>query len=322
MISLPPRIASLLPSASEIVAALGFRDCLVGRSHECDYPEGIDHLPILTSAKVNSKATSADIDKNVKSLVENALSVYEVNAAGLRAAAPNLIVTQTQCDVCAVSQKEVECAIDDWTDGSVRIVSLVATDLEGLWADIRQVGRALDASPAAEDLIEGLIARCEEIESTAVDLPNKPRVATLEWIDPLMTGGNWMPTLVTMAGGVNLFGAAGAHSPWLGWEELIAADPDVIMVMPCGFDIPRATEDVSLLAARVEWADLSAVKNGQVYIADGNQYFNRPGPRLVESLEILAEIFHPDQFAFGHEGLGWVRLPGERPAVRPARIML
>jgi len=320
----PFRIASLLPSATEIVAALGFKDCLVGKSHECDFPEGLEHLPVLTSSKVNSDAASADIDQGVKSLVEDALSVYEVDIAGLKAAAPNLIVTQTQCDVCAVSEKDVACAIEDWTDGSARIVSLAATDLDGLWSDIRAVARALEADRAAETLINGLIARTTAIENAAVDLPIKPRVATLEWIEPLMTGGNWMPTLVSMAGGENLFGTSGAHSPWLDWEQLVDADPEVIMVIPCGFDIPRAIEDVTLLSARAGWAELSAVKTGQVYVADGNQYFNRPGPRLVESLEILAEILHPDSFDFGHQGPGWVRLGEnpERPAVRPSRMML
>ncbi len=323
MTDVPPlRIASLLPSATEIVAALGFADCLVGRSHECDFPQGIKNLPVLTHSKVRTDATSAEIDRGIKDLVEEALSVYEVDAAGLKAAAPDFIVTQTQCEVCAVSEEDVACAIAEWTDSHARIVSLTATDLDGVWEDIRSVARALNADVAADALINQLVARCAGIEDIATTLPAKPRVVTLEWIDPLMTGGNWMPTLVTMAGGENLFGTAGTHSPWLDWEQLLDADPDVILVMPCGYNIPRALEDMTLLSDLAGWTDLSAVRLGQVFITDGNQYFNRPGPRLVESLEILAEIFHPNQFLFGHERSGWVRLPGYRPAVRPTGIML
>jgi iron complex transport system substrate-binding protein len=309
----PIQIASLLPSASEIVAALGFRDCLVGRSHECDFPSGIDHLPVLTRSKVPSSGTSADIDRGIKNLVEDALSVYEVDAAGLKTAAPNLIVTQTQCDVCAVSENDVACAIESWTDSSARIVSLAATDLNGLWADIRAVARALDADTAAETLIEQLMARCTEIERVAAALPTRPRVATVEWVDPLMSGGNWVPTLVRMAGGDNLFGASGVHSPWLDWEDLCAADPDVIVIIPCGYDIPRAIEDTNLLRTRPGWDDLQAVRTDNVFVADGNQYFNRPGPRLVESLEIMAEILHPETFSFGHQGAGWVKLAPSEP---------
>lgn len=303
-----PRIVSLIPSATEIVCALGFRDHLVGRSHECDYPEGLDALPVLTRPKVDPNGASAEIDGQVRSLVENALSVYDVDAPGLKAAAPDVIVTQTQCEVCAVSQKDVEAATADWTGDAARIVSMAAADLEGVWADIRRVAAALGADDRAEDVVAALTARCAAIEAAAAALTPRPRVATIEWIDPLMSAGNWIPALVKMAGGDNLFGADGAHSPWLEWRDLVRADPDVVVVMPCGYDIPRATGELATLAAQPGWSDLSAVKSANVFITDGNQYFNRPGPRLVDSLEILAEILHPEKFSFGHEGTGWVKL--------------
>lgn len=302
-----PRIVSLIPSATEIVCALGFRDHLAGRSHECDYPGGLSALPVLTHPKVNPNAPSAQIDRDVRNLVENALSVYEVNAPGLKQVSPDVIVTQTQCEVCAVSQKDVEGALADWTDAAARIVSLEATDLDGLWSDIRRVAAALDAGDKAEQIISALTGRCTAIAATASTLRPKPRVAMIEWIDPLMAAGNWIPTLVDMAGGDNLFGESGAHSPWLDWDVLRDADPDIMVVIPCGYDIARARQDLDLLVAKPDWKNLAAVKTGQVFIADGNQYFNRPGPRLVESLEILAEILHPDTFLFGHEGTGWVK---------------
>ncbi len=302
-----PRIVSLIPSATEIVCALGFRNHLAGRSHECDYPGGLSALPVLTRPKMNPDAPSAQIDRDVRDLVENALSVYEVDAPGLKQISPDVIVTQTQCEVCAVSRKDVEGALADWTDAAARIVSLEATDLDGLWSDIRRVAAALDAGDKAEEIITALTGRCSAIAATASTLRPKPRVAMVEWIDPLMAAGNWIPTLVGMAGGDNLFGASGAHSPWLDWEVLRDADPDVMIVIPCGYDIARARQDLDLLAAKPDWKNLAAVKSGQVFVADGNQYFNRPGPRLVESLEILSEILHPKTFSFGHEGTGWVK---------------
>ena len=148
------------------------------------------------------------------------------------------------------------------------------------------------------------------IEEKARSLATRPRVACIEWIDPLMAGGNWMPELIEMASGENLFGEAGKHSPWMTWEALAAADPDVIFLQPCGFDIPRTLEEMPLLEGHEGWGNLKSVREGGVVIADGNQYFNRPGPRLADSLEILAEVLHPQTFAFGHEGTGWVRFSG------------
>ncbi|HYL60412.1 MAG TPA: cobalamin-binding protein [Candidatus Acidoferrales bacterium] len=303
-----PRIVSLLPSATEIVCALGFEDQLVGRSHECDFPAGVVRVPQLTEAKFNPEGSSAEIDARVKTIVADALSVYRVDAARLRELRPDVIVTQSQCEVCAVSQRDVEAAVADWLGTRPRIVSLAPYALEDIFTDIQRVADDLGASQRGVELTAAMRARIASIENLARGAKRRPTVATVEWIDPLMAAGNWMPTLVELAGGVNLFGRAGEHSPWMKFEELAASDPDLILISPCGFSMNRAADDLPALTRRVEWPRLKAVRASQVFMADGNQYFNRPGPRIVESTEILAEILHPEIFRFGHEGAGWRRL--------------
>lgn len=302
------RIVSLIPSATEIVCALGLGDSLVARSHECDYPSWVTRLPALTEPKLSLAGSSHEIDERVKSVAETVLSVYRVDTERLRELRPDAIVTQTQCEVCAVSLPEVERAIRAWL-GSARplLISLDATTLEGVMADVRRAGGVLDATSAAEDLVTNLKRRLSEIGARAALAAVRPTVATIEWIDPLMAGGNWMPELVTIAGGMNLFGEAGSHSPRIKFEDLLAADPEVIIVAPCGFDISRTVSELASLTRRPGFESLQAARNGRVYVADGNQYFNRPGPRLVESAEILAEILHPETFRFGFEGGGWIR---------------
>jgi iron complex transport system substrate-binding protein len=303
-----PRIVTLLPSATEIVCALGFEDQLVGRSHECDFPRAVVRVPALTEAKFNAEGTSAEIDQRVKKIVADALSVYRVDAARLRELKPDLIVTQSQCEVCAVSEREVEAAVAEWLGARPRIVSLAPYGLDDIFSDMQRVADALDARARGIELVERLRARLAKIAERARGASKRPGVATIEWIDPLMAAGNWMPTLIEMAGGVNLFGVAGEHSPWMKFDELAASDPDVILIAPCGFSIERAAQDLPVLTNRADWGRLKAVRGGQVFVADGNQYFNRPGPRIAESLEILAEIMHPELFDFGHEGAGWRRL--------------
>ncbi|HEV8482494.1 MAG TPA: cobalamin-binding protein [Blastocatellia bacterium] len=308
------RIVSLIASATEIVCALGFEKDLVGRSHECDYPPSVKLLPVCTSPKFNVEGTSYEIDQRVKSILQDALSVYRVDATLLDALQPTHIITQSQCEVCAVSLKDVEQAVCELTGSNPAIVSLEPNALLDVWADIKRVGKALDASDRAEELVSRLEGGMSEIARTAGSIGIHPTVACIEWIDPLMAGGNWMPELIEMAGGINLFGEAGKHSPWMTWEELESSDPDVIIVTPCGFDIDRSMEEMHLLASKPGWLNLKAVRAGRVIVADGNQYFNRPGPRLFESLEILAEVFHPDTFDSRHEDRGWVRYSATKPA--------
>ncbi len=304
-----PRIVSLLPSATEIVCALGFESDLVGRSHECDFPASVTRLPALTEAKFNPEGTSAEIDQRVKQIVRDALSVYRVDAPKLRELRPDVIVTQSQCEVCAVSQSDVEAAVADWLGTRPRIVSLAPYALDDVFIDMQRTADALGAPENGKKLVKGLRARLASIADKARgQTVRRPTVATVEWIDPLMAAGNWMPTLVEMAGGINLFGKAGEHSPWMEFAELAAKDPEVILISPCGFNMNRAAEDLPVLTGRPEWPKLRAVRERRVFMADGNQYFNRPGPRIAESLEILAEILHPKLFSFGHEGSGWRRL--------------
>lgn len=302
------RIVSLLPSATEIVCALGFEDQLVGRSHECDFPHSVTHLPALTSPKFNPEGTSAEIDQRVKTILSEALAVYRVDADLLRDLKPDVIVTQSQCDVCAVSMREVEDAVAQWTGAQPQVVSLAPYALEDVFADMERVGTALGTADNARKVVGRLKARMRKIEERAQYVESRPRVACIEWIDPLMAAGNWMPELIGMAGGINLFGKAGEHSPWMQFEEIVAADPDVILVAPCGFNMDRAAADLPAITARPEWNGLKAVEDRRVFLGEGNQYFNRPGPRIVESLEILGELVHPELFTFGHEGSGWRRL--------------
>jgi iron complex transport system substrate-binding protein len=299
------RIVSLIASSTEIVCALGYGERLVGRSHECDYPEWVRRLPVCTAPKFAVDGTSYEIDQRVKAILAEGLSVYRVDAELLRELRPDLIVTQAQCEVCAVSLRDVEQAVCEWIDSRPRIVSLVPNVLADVWRDIRAVAAALGAVERGEKLVGELCRRIDAIVERACALATRPSVAVVEWIDPLMAAGNWVPELVAMAGGANLFGQAGEHSPWMSLVELTARDPNWILVIPCGFDIPRTRSEMAALGARPEWCKLRAVRDGRVALADGNQFFNRPGPRLVESLEILAEILHPEAFDFGHKGRGW-----------------
>jgi iron complex transport system substrate-binding protein len=304
------RAATLIASATEIVCALGCREQLVGRSHECDFPPDVRDLPALTEPKFPTDGTSYDVDQRVKAIVQEGASVYRVFADKLAELDVDLIVTQDQCEVCAASLSDVEAALCDWTGRPMRIVSLKPDALADIWGDIRKVAGALGIQEQGERLVSDLRGRMRQVSERATQQPQRPRVACIEWVDPLMAAGNWMPELVEMAGGENLFGAAGEHAPWITWEELAQADPDVIVVLPCGYDIARSLQDMPILEAKPGWRDLRAVREGRVAVADGNQYFNRPGPRVAEGLEIMAEILHPDAFDFGHAGRGWVRHQG------------
>jgi iron complex transport system substrate-binding protein len=303
-----PRIVSLIASATEIVCALGFEDQIVGRSHECDYPESVNRLPICTQPKFDPDGTSYEIDQRVKAIVQEGLSVYRVDGEKLRELEPDVIVTQSHCEVCAVSLRDVERAVCAWLRTCPQLVSLAPNALADVWTSIEQVALALKVPERGVEVIRLLQGRMGAIADRARGISNRPTVACIEWIDPLMAAGNWMPELIEMAGGLNLFGVAGAHSPWMTWPQLCAADPDILLFLPCGFDIARTRRDLPMLMSKPEWPRLRAVRTGRVFVADGNQYFNRPGPRLVESLEILAELQHPEMFALGHEGTGWQRV--------------
>ena len=299
-----PRIVSLLPSCTEIVCELGLRDQLVGRSHECDFPPAVRGLPPCTQPKLNVQASSLQIDREVNALLRDALSIYQIDTAKLKQLRPDFILTQSQCKVCAVSLSEVEKAVSGWGGFQPRVLSLAPNTLADVWNDILKVAGALGVAERGAEVVARLKDRVERIAARTRHLPQRPSVACIEWLDPLMAAGNWVPELVELAGGRNLFGEAGKHSPWLEWASVRERDPEIMVVMPCGFDIERTRREMSSLTARPGWKSLRAARNGSVHLADGNRFFNRPGPRLVESLEILAAIIHPAVFPSRHVGVG------------------
>ncbi len=299
-------IVSLIASATEIISALNAEKSQVGRSHGCDFPREILSLPVLTRATFPLDGTSIEIDSHVKGKLTDGLSVYEIDKKLLAELAPDVILTQDQCDVCAASLRDVEEAVCEWIGKRAEIVSLKPEALQDVYDDIRRVSVALEVTERGDAVVAEMQARMGAIETIAVKSGKKPRVACIEWIEPLMAAGNWMPELVEMAGGENLFGEAGKHSPWMTREALIEANPDVILVLPCGFGIERSMSEFALLEELDGWRDLKAVIDQRVYVIDGDQYCNRPGPRLADSLEIIAEILHPDMFKFGHKNTAWV----------------
>jgi iron complex transport system substrate-binding protein len=302
-----PRIVSLLPSATEIVAALGLGPYLVGRSHECDFPESVATLPSCSRANVNTGAGSAAIDAEVKSLLEKGLSLYDIDLDKLKELKPTHILTQAQCEVCAVTVGEVEQAAQNLLPSQPKVISLSPKRFADLWTDMAQVGEAFGVMDEAKPIIKQFKMRCVEVIEKACLVKSRPRVACIEWLEPLMAAGNWVPEMIELAGGVPLFGEAGKHSPWINWSVVQEHDPEIILVMPCGFDLERTRAEVNSLIKQPKWNDLQAVKNGKVFMIDGNSYFNRPGPRLVDSLEILAELLHPELIDAKYEGQGWER---------------
>ena len=302
-----PRIVSLIASATEILCELGFQRQIVGRSHECDFPESVSKLAICTNPKFDTTVSSREIDNQVKDVLKNSLAVYSVEEETIKQLNPTHIITQAQCDVCAVSLKDVELMVQDWTGINTKLVSLKPDSLENIWDDIALIAKSLDAEEQGNRTIQKLKTKMSDINDRSALLSSKPKIACIEWIDPLMAAGNWVPELVQMAGGINLLGEAGKHSPWMNIQELVQSDPEKIIIMPCGFDIPRIKKEMNPLLESKDFMELKAVKNNEVYITDGNQYFNRPGPRIVDSLKIFAEIFHPSHFNFKFEGSGWLK---------------
>ncbi len=290
-----PRIVSLLPSATEILAVLGLQSYLVGRSHECDFPPGVETLPVCTAPKFDPHGDSLTIHQRVEDLLVGALSVYRLETETLQNLRPTHILTQAQCEVCAVSLGDVEAAIRDWGTPSPQVISLQPTVLAEVWADLGRVGAVFGRDP--QDVVARLRQQVENLPSPHP----QPTVACIEWIAPLMAAGNWVPELVRLAGGIPVFGVDGKHSPWLSWEELVAADPEVVVLMPCGFDLERTQTEAQTALADPRWQTLKAVQMGRVYATDGNAYFNRPGPRLADSVRILWEIFRQE----ASQGPGW-----------------
>jgi len=300
------RVVSLLPSATEMVCALGCGAQLVGRSHECDFPQEVTRLPVCSESKLQPDATSREIDEQIQDMLGASLSIYQVNSLLIQELRPDLILTQSQCDVCAASEADVAKALGNWPGTPPQIISLTPHRLEDVWADMGRVAAALGVTENGREVVLALKNRCVDVIAKACVL-KRPRVACLEWLDPLMGAGNWVPELVDLAGGRNLFGEPGKHTGRLEWEQLCSANPDFIIALPCGYNLAQTRAELGSLSNLSGWAKLKAVRQGRVFFCDGSAFFNRSGPRLVESLEILAEILHPKTFRFGHEGLGWER---------------
>ncbi len=302
------RIVSLLPSATEIVCALGAGEDLVGRSHECDYPPAAQHLPVLTSPRFPPAAASGEIDRQVHELAlaakaEDALGVYAIDMRLLQELAPTHIVTQTQCEVCAVSLRDVERAVEQLTGFDTKLIPLAPNSLNDIYDDIERTADALGIAERGTALVSDLQRRIEQVPATS----NSPRVAVVEWADPLMTAGHWTMELIVRAGGVPVIGEPAGPSLHFEMSDLAEADPDVIIIAPCGYDLERTREDAKLLHEREDWRQLRAVRDDRIALIDGNQYVNRPGPKVVETLEIIAEIINPDVDEHRHEGIGWER---------------
>lgn len=299
------RIVSLIPSATEIIAKLGLSDAIVGRSHECDYPREVANLPVCTQARLNGHANGSSIHNEVNDILQSALSIYKIKVDVLEKLHPTHIITKDQCDVSSVSLLEVEKAVAQLTHSSPQIISLQPNTLQDIWGDIERVSHTFGVDSV--EILENLEARVRICKRRlqGLSLAEMPKVACIEWTEPLMAAANWVPELINLAGGQPLFSLMGKPATHVKWETLVASNPDVIIFMPCGFDLQRTQQQADILTQRPEWKKLHAVQSGRVFITDGNAYFNRPGPRLVDSLEILAEILHPDIFDYGYKGTGW-----------------
>ena len=303
------RIVSLIASATETVAALGQQSELVARSHECDYPADVLDLPAVTRPRIDVSGTSGEIDSAVRDCVAGGLSVYDVDETMIDELEPTLIITQSQCEVCAVNLRQVQSAVVRLARCRPRIVSLAPMRLRDVWSDIQRVADALGITEVGGQVVSAIQSRMQRLRETARRrIDRAPRVLCIEWLNPVMIAANWVPELVELAGGEAVMAHAGEHSSTVEWEEILEADPDMIAIMPCGFDIPRTLREMSLLTARRGWDELSAVRNGMVFVADGNQYFNRPGPRVADSAEILLELLDTEGERSEQYSLAWNRL--------------
>lgn len=292
------RVASLLPSATEIVCALGLDDRLVGVSHSCDFPESVQGLPVMTSTHVPYTKSSEVIDTYVRDHLTGHEALYDLDLEKLSAAKPDFIVSQTLCDVCAVSTGDVLAALRE-LPSKPELIDLEPHTLNDVFDDIERVGSALGVPLKARQLVSDLRERCRAIVDKTKKIPPdaRPRVAFLEWLLPPFNGGHWNPELVEMAGGIDLLGSPGEPSATQDWAHIVEQQPDVVFIACCGLSVERAREDLLRVSHTEAWQTLPAVRNGRVLMADGSAYFSCPGPRLVEGLEQMAAMLHPGIFS-------------------------
>lgn len=283
-------VVSLLPSATEILCTLGLQKHLVGISHECDYPAEVKGLPALTRAKIDPGKRSASIDAEVRALLKEGGSLYAIDTDLLQALKPDIIFTQDQCEVCAVSLDEVTEAVSGLRDKKVTICSLKPNTLDDIWEDIRKVAKAMDVEERGEKTIQAIRHRIDPLRTC---FSKRPRVACLEWLEPPMIAGGWIPEVVQIAGGEPVIVTDASKFETVSWKSLRAVDPDFVVLMPCGFSIDRTGRELTHI--QQELRSIRAVQQGRCYIVDGNGYFNRPGPRIADSCEILAALIHPEK---------------------------
>ena len=306
---LPPTICSLLPSATEIVFALGLGDRLAAVTHECDFPPEAARLPVITRSTLNDHESrrSHDIHTHISTALHGGSSIYRLDQPLLERLAPDLILTQELCDVCAVSYGLVEEAVLRLA-GKRQVLSLEPTSLGGILSSIEQVAGAADVPDRAAPLVATLGRRIEAVTAQAREAATRPHVLALAWLDPLFTGGHWVPEMVRLAGGLDVLGVEGRPSTQTAWSRVIETAPEVIVLMPCGFTLDRTLEEFAHVTLPEEWSGLSAVRSGRIYAVNGSAYFNRPGPRIVLGLQILAEIIHPEVFTRTTPPGAWQRL--------------
>ncbi len=296
----PKRIVSLISSGTEILYGLGLGDRVVAVSHECDFPPEVADKPRVTVSRIDDSAASGAIDEQVRQKSKAGEPLYGIDEAAIARLAPELIVTQAQCDVCAVKYDDVVAAVERINPQQPPpIISLSPTSLNDILQDIRRIGQAADCRMEAEAYVAALRKRITAVQSTLADLANsdRPRTAILEWIDPPMLAGNWMPELLELAGGRCPLTIPGKHSASIEWKNIVHFDPEVIVVGPCGFDLNRTLEEARMLSGFEDWPSITAVRRGRVFAVDGNAYFNRSGPRIVDSLELLSHLLHPNRCA-------------------------
>ena len=287
------RIISLLPSATEIICGLGLRDQLVGVTHECDFPSDVVGLPKVTTTLIPHDASSIEIDALVRERLKTEKALYSLDMPVLESLQPDLIVTQALCDVCAVAESEVNAAACS-LKSRPNVINLEPLCLADMFQCVRQVGAAAGCIEQASRYTDELQRRVDAVFERTQSIVHRPGVMLLEWIDPPFSSGHWNPELVAIAGGRELIGVAGQRSRTTNWEEIVTANPEVLVIACCGYTSQRALQDVSILRAMPGWESLACVQSKRVYIVDGSSYFNRPGPRLVDSLEILAHAIHPN----------------------------
>ena len=293
------RICSFLPSATEIVYALGLGDSLAAVSHECDFPEEALSKPKVVRSKFDhTDMTGQEIDSLVSEMARRGERIYEVDEEVLRQADPDLVITQELCEVCAVSFEDVERAVVQ-LDKIPQVVSLDPSSMEDVLGDIAKVGEFAGVSQEADIVVGGLRDRIDGVRALASGAATRPTVACIEWLDPLIVAGHWVPEMVEIAGGRDTLAKPGEPSRRIGFDDLRSADPDILILMPCGFDVERAEVELARMPGLDEWRSLAAVRNRRAYVTDAGSLFSRSGPRLVDSLEVLGKIVHPDQFGEG-----------------------